>query len=125
MPGLSISVELDSIQGFTAKRGWVAFDLSKARITIGRNGKHYLSLDAIEKKQPDDWGNTHFIKEASTKDERTNKVELPFCGKGKAFGNQQQQRQQTAPQQRSPQKAMQRGGWEKDETANDDSEIPF
>lgn len=101
MAGVSISVELESIQGFSAKQDWVAFHVPRSRITIGKNGKHYLQLDVVEKKQPDQWGNSHFVKEATTREERANKVETPFCGKGKAFGQPaHRQEQQTGDDER-------------------------
>lgn len=37
-------------------------DIPKRLITTGKNGKEYLNIDIRERKSPDAYGHTHFIK---------------------------------------------------------------
>ena len=36
-------------------------DLPKEHITTGKNGKRYIKLNVNEKREPDEWGNTHSV----------------------------------------------------------------
>lgn len=50
-------------------------DLPKEWIKESKNGKSYIRLDLVKRKEPDEWGNTHFIKVNVWKPESEKKVE--------------------------------------------------
>jgi hypothetical protein len=90
MSNIAASIDLLSIEG--AKRTTTAsgkdvvvIDLGASRAMPHNNGKVYLSLDIKERKEPDQFGKTHFITESRTKEEREAKTQLPIIGSGKAF----------------------------------------
>lgn len=64
--------------------------LDKARFFQGKPDKNghaplYCDLVLVERKEPGKYGDTHFIKQACSKEERLNKVEMPIIGSGKAL----------------------------------------
>ena len=91
MSKLNISINLLGLQGaslITSKAGTecVVIDLNKARAQKHRNGKVYLNLEAVENRNGvDQYGNTHFVAEPVTKDERQGGVKMPIIGNGKVF----------------------------------------
>jgi hypothetical protein len=91
MNKLNISINLLGLQGaslITSKAGTecVVIDLSRARATKHANGKVYLNLEARENRDGvDRYGNTHFVAEPVTKDERQEGLKLPIIGNGKVF----------------------------------------
>ena len=90
MNKLNISIDLLALQGAckaTIKgEECVVIRLGKSRAKPHQNGKVYLNLEAIENRQGEDkYGNTHFICEPTTKDERAEGVKLPIIGNGKVF----------------------------------------
>lgn len=125
MSKISLSINLLGLQGailHTTKTGieCVIINLSKARAKKHKNGKVYLNLEAIPNRDgADNYGNTHFVAEPVTKDERQEGVKLPIIGNGKeyTFGSRQD-----APkrQEKAKDDWADAGG-----SHADDSEIPF
>jgi len=125
---INISFDLLGIQGAERVKNKAGDDcilivLPKSRINAHSNGKCYLSLDVKANRDGEDkFGKTHFVAEASTKEERQAKQFMPVIGNGKEFvfdgGGQRGQRQQpprgSVPAKQHP--LMQDG---------DDSEIPW
>ena len=64
--------------------------LPKDKITEGKNGHKYIKLTAATMKQPDKFGNDMTVFIAQSKEEREHSDRL-YCGKGKTFGNKQEQ----------------------------------
>ena len=91
MSNLNISINLLGLQGaslITSKAGTecLVIDLSKARAKKHANGKVYLNLEAKENRDgKDNYGNTHFVAEPTTRDERQEGLKLPIIGNGKVF----------------------------------------
>jgi len=96
MNKLSISIDLLKLVGaqrMTSKSGKdiLVIDIAASRTKPHANGKLYLNLEAIERKDgADDYGNTHFVCEPVTKQERENVVKLPIIGNGKTWDNKPQ-----------------------------------
>jgi hypothetical protein len=68
--------------------------INKDKIKIHPNGKHYYNFSVMERKDPDDYGNTHYIVEAQTKEEREAKAPknyLASSGKAHVFGDSNNQ----------------------------------
>lgn len=90
MANFNLSIELTKLFGanrITTKSGQevIVIPLDSNPITIGKNGAAYLSLEAKEKKQVDQWGGTHYIKPKYKKDDYANlsdeqKQNIPFVG---------------------------------------------
>lgn len=127
MKKLNISINLLQLQGAckaTIKgEDCVVIRIAKSRAKPHQNGKVYLNLEAISNKNgEDDYGNTHFVAEPSTKDEReSGAAKLPIIGNGKEWSNEGQQARQTrqaSPTRHAPQEQAQ------DDGTNGD-EIPF
>ena len=102
MKKINISINLLQLQGAckaTIKgEDCVVIRIGKSRAKPHQNGKVYLNLEAIANKNgADDYGNTHFIAEPTTKDERENGVKLPIIGNGKEWSNEGRQGYQQAP----------------------------
>jgi hypothetical protein len=124
MSNILASIDLLSIEG--AKRtatasgkDVVVIDLAASRATPHTNGKVYLSLDIKEKKEPDQFGKTHFITEGRTKEEREAKTQLPIIGSGKAFTfSDNKQKQPTKPR-------VQEERYEGRQVDDGGDEIPF
>jgi hypothetical protein len=124
MSNILASIDILSIEG--AKRtatasgkDVVVIDLGASRATPHTNGKVYLSLDIKEKKEPDQFGKTHFITEGRTKEEREAKTQLPIIGSGKAFTFSDNKPKQ------SKQNAVQAERYEGRRTDDEGDEIPF
>ena len=90
MANFNLSIELTKLFGanrVTTKSGQevIVIPLDSNPITIGKNGTAYLSLEAKEKKQVDQWGGTHYIKPKYKKDDfmkltDEQKQNIPFVG---------------------------------------------
>ena len=84
MNNYTISINLLGLQG--ARRiekdgkSYVLIDLQASRARPHKNGKVYLNMEAIEGKVPSDYGDTHFVKEATSKEEREQQVQMPILG---------------------------------------------
>lgn len=64
--------------------------INKDKIKIHANGSHYYSMTVKEKKEVDQYGNTHYVVESQTKEEREAKVPpnyLKSSGKEFVFGD--------------------------------------
>ncbi len=90
MNKLNLSINLLGLQGASIleKNGteYIVINLDKARATKHANGKVYLNLEAKENRDGvDRYGNTHFIAEPTTRDERQEGLKLPIIGNGKVF----------------------------------------
>lgn len=125
MKKLNLSINLLQLQGAvraTIKgEDCVVIRLAKSRAKPHQNGKVYLNLEAVSNKNgADDYGNTHFVCEPSTKEERESGAErLPIIGNGKEWSNEgQQPPARTARQipRAQPQPQL---------DTDDNSEIPF
>lgn len=102
MKKLNQSIDILALQGAvraTIKgEDCVVIRLAKSRAKPHSNGKVYLNLEAIERKDGEDnYGNTHFIAEPSTKEERESGVKLPIIGNGKEWSNEGRRGHQQAP----------------------------
>ena len=67
--------------------------INKEKIKVNANGSHYYNMTVMERKEPDNYGNTHYVVEAQTKDERAAKVPknyLKSSGKEFVFGAEAQ-----------------------------------
>jgi hypothetical protein len=90
MANFNLSIELTKLFGanrVTTKSGQevIVIPIDSNPITIGKNGTAYLSLEAKEKKQVDQWGGTHYIKPKYKKEGYANlsdeqKQNIPFVG---------------------------------------------
>jgi len=64
--------------------------IDKEKIRVNANGSHYYSMTVMERKDKDEYGNTHYVIESQTKDERAAKAPknyLKSSGKEFVFGN--------------------------------------
>ncbi|WP_397382819.1 hypothetical protein [Prosthecobacter sp.] len=101
MNKIAVSIDLLGLQGAqkvtTGGRECVLIDLTKCRAKPHQNGKVYLNLDVIENKDgANQWGKTHFVCEASTKEERASRVNLPIIGNGTQWGDLAEVKKQAA-----------------------------
>jgi hypothetical protein len=67
--------------------------ISKEKIKVNANGSHYYNMTVMERKEPDTYGNTNYVVEAQTKDERAAKAPknyLKSSGKEFVFGGDSQ-----------------------------------
>ncbi len=67
--------------------------INKEKIKVNANGSHYYNMTVMERKEPDNYGNTHYVVEAQTKDERAAKAPknyLKSSGKEFVFGGEAQ-----------------------------------
>ena len=67
--------------------------ISKEKIKVNANGSHYYSMTVMERKEPDNYGNTHYVIESQSKDERAAKAPknyLKSSGKEFVFGGDAQ-----------------------------------
>lgn len=60
-------------------------DIPKEAIKVGNNGKKYLSIVIAEGREPDAYGNTHYITISQTKEQRDAKEKKTYIGNGKAY----------------------------------------
>jgi len=102
MKKLNISINILQLQGAvraTVKgEDCIILRLEKSRAKPHQNGKIYLNLEAVANKNGEDqYGNSHFIVEPTTKDDRESGVKLPIIGNGKEWSNEGQQAHTTAP----------------------------
>lgn len=88
---INISFDLLGLQGAERVKNKAGDDcvlivLPKSRVNAHSNGKCYLSLDVKSNRDGEDnFGKTHFVAEASTKEERQNKQLMKIIGSGKEF----------------------------------------
>lgn len=72
-------------------------DIDKSLITTAKNGKQYLNIELRERREPSQYGHTHYIKQVAKADQRKDGVNY-YIGDLKPSQYQQQAPQQ-APQQ--------------------------
>jgi hypothetical protein len=88
---INISFDLLGLQGAQRVKNKAGQDcvlvvLPESRMNAHTNGKVYCSLDVKANRDGEDkFGKTHFVAEASTKEERESKTRLPIIGNGKEF----------------------------------------
>lgn len=92
---INISFDLLKLQGakkITAKDGkpYIAICIPESRIKVfnRKDGSEslFLELDIKSNRDGEDkFGKTHFVAEATTKEERAEKVKMPILGNGKEF----------------------------------------
>lgn len=124
MNKLNISINLLELQGAckaTIKgEECLVIRLGQSRARPHQNGKIYLNLEAVENKSGNDkFGNTHFIVEPTTKDEREGGLKFPIIGNGRTFepkGSQPRQNRQESGNAGQADK-----GWDDDDSGS----IPF
>lgn len=70
----------------------VSIDLSKVpkEQIVEKNGKKYLNIVVDNRKEADQYGNTHTVYMSQTKEDRTNKVPKTYIGNGKEYTFNQQ-----------------------------------
>ena len=64
--------------------------ISKDKIKVHANGSHYWTFSVMERKDKDQYGNTHYVVEGQSKEEREAKAPknyLKSSGKAYVFGN--------------------------------------
>ena len=71
-------------------------DIPQFKYKKDKNGNTYINFTISEMRQPDKWGNTHTLYLSQGKEERENKVEKVYIGKGKEW------KQNPQPQQGRP-----------------------
>lgn len=118
MKKLNISINLLQLQGAckaTIKgEDCVVIRIAKSRAKPHQNGSIYLDIEAVEKKEVDKFGKTHFVAEPLTKEEREGGMETLYIGNGKEWSNEGHQARKASPTQQAPQ-----------EQAQGDEEIPW
>lgn len=60
-------------------------DIPKESIKRANNGKAYLNIVVVEKKEVDAYGNTHYLAISQTKEEREAQTKRVYIGDGKAY----------------------------------------
>jgi hypothetical protein len=94
MKKLNISINLLQLQGAvraTIKgEDCLVIRIAKSRAKAHQNGKLYLNLEAVANRDGEDqYGNTHFICEPTTREEReSGAAKLPIIGNGKEWTNE-------------------------------------
>jgi len=98
--------------------------LDKARFFKGKPDQSghtplWIDIVLVERKEPGRFGDTHFITQAASKEERTNKVKMPIIGNAteRSFDGG---KSQSAPPRESPRSTYQR----RPEPRHDDAEEP-
>jgi hypothetical protein len=60
-------------------------DIPKDKITISSNGKKYVNIVVDQRKEKDQYDNTHTVYMSQSKDERQAKVPKKYVGNGKEY----------------------------------------
>lgn len=122
MKKINISINMLELQGgqLIERDGQEFFIMKiggkKTRAKKHTNGKLYLDLDVVERKEVDPYGKTHFVVEPVTKTERESGLKLPIIGSGKEFGDGAEVKKRVIHQQSPPE------SYQDDMDGND---IPF
>lgn len=132
MKKINISINLLQLQGAvraTVKgEDCVILRLEKSRAKPHQNGKVYLNLEAVSNKNGEDqYGNSHFVCEPTTKEEReSGAAKLPIIGNGKGWSNEQPQTERGYGNRPMPEKTrnIPRAQPQTDNTPEDE-EIPW
>lgn len=59
--------------------------IPREAIKVAENGQKYVSIVIAEGKEPDAYGNTHYITLSQTKEQREAKEKKVYIGNGKAY----------------------------------------
>lgn len=59
--------------------------IPREAIKVAENGQKYISIVVAEGKEPDAYGNTHYITLSQTKEQREAKEKKVYIGNGKAY----------------------------------------
>lgn len=74
--------------------------IPKDKIWFSKNGVKYLTVVVTEKREPDQYGNTHTVYVKPTKDDVQNNIKTVYLGNGKVRDeNNNGQQQNAQPQQ--------------------------
>lgn len=127
MKKLNISINILQLQGAcraTIKgEECVIIRLEKSRAKPHHNGKVYLNLEAVGNRDgADQYENTHFVCEPTTKDERESGLKLPIIGNGKEWSNEGHQ---SPPPARTTNKIPRAQPQEEDPFEAEGGDIPF
>lgn len=60
-------------------------DLPKDKITVGKNGKKYISIVVDDRREKDQFGNDQTVYVNQTKEERAAKEAKTYVGQGKTY----------------------------------------
>lgn len=92
-------------------------DIPVSSITISeKNKKKYLSIVIDERKDPDNYGNTHSVSINMSKEDRQNGVQKVYIGSGKQYlFNKQENKETNTAMERNSQSAQ----------ADDSMDLPF
>ena len=63
-------------------------DIPKEKIKAATNGKKYLNICIAERREPDQYDNTHTIYVSQDKEERDAKTNKCYIGSGRAYNPQ-------------------------------------
>ena len=55
------------------------------KFTKHKNGNHYATIVVEDRKEPDQYENTHTVYNGQTKEQRAEKAKKEYCGNGKEF----------------------------------------
>lgn len=67
--------------------------IPKEKLNKANNGHTYGKVVCAEMKQPDKYGNTHTIYMMQSKEEREERADRIYIGKGKEYGGKRQDNQ--------------------------------
>ncbi len=103
----------------------IVIRVAHSRIKMHANGKAYLNLDCVENKNGvGQYGDSHFVAEVVSKEQREAGEKGAIIGNAKAYDNGPRQQQ---PAKKSPPPQQPYQGEQKEYPADDDSDsqIPF
>ena len=60
-------------------------DIPEDKITTSSNGKKYVNIVVDQRKEKDQYDNTHTVYMSQSKDERQSKVPKKYVGNGKEY----------------------------------------
>lgn len=63
-------------------------DIPREKIKAAANGKKYLNICIAERREADQYGNTHTIYVSQEKEERAARAEKKYIGSGRAYNPQ-------------------------------------
>jgi len=108
---IKLKIDLTKLTGarlMTSKSGKpiVVIDLENSRTFQAKSGAVYADLCVVERKEVGEYGDTHFIAEDVSKEERQGGVKGAIVGNGKELGRpsdwQQPRGREAQPQRREP-----------------------
>jgi len=95
--------------------------LDRKRFFEGKNGAKYADLILFENRDGEDqYGNSHFVTQSCTKEERESGMKMPIIGNAKTFGGQRSHCQEKTTTRQPERKAAQSS-----QSQDNSDEIPF